>query len=295
VLDAGAEWKCYASDITRTLPLTVSGNGLGFTKEAEEIYTLVLKMQRECIDLVAPGVDFAAIHLHACRVALKGLMDLNILGRPGVSFDEIWHRGTVAAFFPHGLGHHVGLEVHDVSGDQRLLMLPEYVSSVPFPAAGPSRAAIWESCGVLIGAGVLNRRRSGVGRKRQCVTAEMLATLVRTYDAPSTILRTKYGAGSEKIQQGPSSDPTKRKGQILQGNMIVTIEPGIYFCREYITAYFLNDALHGGYINKEVLARYWDVGGVRIEDDILVTEDGWENLTNVPKEVGELLAAVNGL
>lgn len=56
-----------------------------------------------------------------------------------------------------------------------------------------------------------------------------------------------------------------------------------YFCREYIEGYFLNDPIHSKLINKEVLAKYWDVGGVRIEDDILVTKDGYENLTNAPK------------
>ena len=56
-----------------------------------------------------------------------------------------------------------------------------------------------------------------------------------------------------------------------------------YFCREYIESYFLNHPLHARYIDKLVLEKYYPVGGVRIEDDILVTEDGYENLTTAPK------------
>ena len=59
--------------------------------------------------------------------------------------------------------------------------------------------------------------------------------------------------------------------------------PESYFCREYIESYFLKSPLHAKYINKKVLDKYYDVGGVRIEDDILVTDDGYENLTTVPK------------
>lgn len=65
-----------------------------------------------------------------------------------------------------------------------------------------------------------------------------------------------------------------------------------YFCRPYIEGYFLEDPAHAKYINKEALEKYWDVGGVRIEDDILVTEDGYENLTTAPKGE-EMLEIIN--
>lgn len=116
VIDAGCEWDCYASDVTRTLP--ISGR---FSQEAGEIYAIVDKMQRECISAVRPGVLYYKLHLHAAAVALVGLMRLGILGNGTVG--QIWGAATVSAFFPHGLGHHVGLEVHDVSGTERLLLL----------------------------------------------------------------------------------------------------------------------------------------------------------------------------
>ena len=66
-------------------------------------------------------------------------------------------------------------------------------------------------------------------------------------------------------------------------NMVITVEPGIYFNRAYIEAYFLSKEEHAKYINTKVLEKYYDVGGVRIEDCLLVTEKGYENLTTAPK------------
>lgn len=75
--------------------------------------------------------------------------------------------------------------------------------------------------------------------------------------------------------------------------MVVTIEPGLYFCRPYIEAYFLRSEQHAKYIDQAVLDRYWDVGGVRIEDCILITSDGFENLTTAPK--GDELLRIAGV
>lgn len=109
VIDAGCEWDCYASDVTRTLPISGS-----FTREAGAIHAIVQRMQDECIAGVAPGVVFYELHLRAAAIAMRGLLKLGILkGDEG----EVADAGTVSAFFPHGLGHHVGLEVHDVSGN----------------------------------------------------------------------------------------------------------------------------------------------------------------------------------
>lgn len=113
VLDAGAEWACYASDVTRTLPLHRAGGGaLSFSPPARAVYDLVLRMQTECIAGIRPGAVFRDLQLRAARVAVEGLLALGIFRRE-FSADEIYAAGTAAAFFPHGLGHHVGLDVHE--------------------------------------------------------------------------------------------------------------------------------------------------------------------------------------
>jgi len=78
----------------------------------------------------------------------------------------------------------------------------------------------------------------------------------------------------------------------LPAGSIITVEPGIYFCRFIIEPY-LNDPKHSQYIDADVLNKYWSVGGVRIEDDVLITKDGYENLTPTVKEVEELESLMN--
>ncbi|KAK2045595.1 putative Xaa-Pro aminopeptidase [Colletotrichum somersetense] len=242
VFDAGCEWRCYASDITRTLP--ISGR---FSAEAGAVYDVVARMQDECISLIRPGTLFFDLHIHASRVAQQGLLRLGVLrGDPA----EVWDAGTVAAFFPHGLGHHVGLEVHDVSGRERLLLLNN----------------------------VMGGQGGRVG-KREVVTPEMLGAMAQACAS---------GAAAA------AAPPPYKGRQYLRKNMIVTVEPGIYFCREYIEGYFLSNPRHARFINKTVLERYYRVGGVRIEDDILVTDDGYENLSTGAPKGEELLRVING-
>ncbi|GAO18222.1 hypothetical protein UVI_02022880 [Ustilaginoidea virens] len=198
VIDAGCEWECYASDITRTLPLSGS-----FTPRAGAIHAIVQRMQDECIREVRPGKLWREIHLLAASIGLDGLLNLGILKGHR---DEIARAGTVAAFFPHGLGHHVGLDVHDVS------------STLPLAVA----------------------------------------------------------------QAGLQLDYGKR----------TMVTPAIYFCREYLEGYFRMDPTHCRFIDWDILEGYYEVGGVRIEDCILVTEDGHENLTAAPKG-DELLDVIN--
>jgi len=150
-LDAGAEWNCYASDVTRTFP--ISGT---FTPEAAAIHGIVTRMQNECIQRVKPGVVFSSLHLHACIVAVTELLRLGILHNGTAA--EIFNRGTVVAFFPHGLGHHVGLEVHDVSGPEKLLL---GATDVP------------------------KGRRGGAAGKREVMSPETLAVMYRDAIAQS--------------------------------------------------------------------------------------------------------------
>ena len=107
-LDAGCEFELYASDITRTFPLSASWP----SQEAESIYRLVERMQELCIKRLAPGVRYLDLHILAHHIAIDGLLALGLLHNG--TKEEIYKAGTSKAFFPHGLGHHMGLEVHDV-------------------------------------------------------------------------------------------------------------------------------------------------------------------------------------
>lgn len=206
-LDAGAEFSCYASDVTRTFPIGPTGDWP--TPESRNIYRAVERMQEECIQMIKPGVRFGDVHRHAARVAIEELLKLGIFHTGSV--EELEQAKASVLFFPHGLGHHVGLEVHDVS--EKSVMAYE--------------------------------EDSGPGFK----LVPSVATTVSTVP--------------------------------LEENMIVTVEPGIYFNRLAIdNARKLPIAR---FINFSLVEKYIPVGGVRIEDDILVTADGYENLTTAPK------------
>jgi len=107
-LDAGAEWHCYSSDVTRSFPL----QGEWPSKEAKSIYDLVQKMQTAAFEVIGPGKRFIAAHILAHQIAVEGLLELGILHNGTAK--EILEAGTSLAFYPHGLGHHLGLEVHDI-------------------------------------------------------------------------------------------------------------------------------------------------------------------------------------
>lgn len=204
LVDAGAELNCYASDITRTFPA-----GGKFSQEQRDIYEIVLEMQKQSFELCKPGYEWEDIHRHALRVACRGLIKLGILKGDE---DELIANHIPASLFPHGLGHSIGIDVHDVGG---------------------------------------------------------------------------YPAGVQKINEpGIRNLRMRRK---LEAGMAVTVEPGIYFCDFIIDPLLKNEAT-SKYFDIEKLNQYKKVGGVRIEDDIVITETGFDNLTTVPKEIHEIEA-----
>lgn len=198
LLDAGHEYKGYASDITRTYP----ANGT-FTKAQAGIYQAVLNALNTCIDSVKPGVKMEDLHLNAARIMMQGLKDEGILKG---SVADMMEEDIFALFFPHGLGHFLGLDTHDVGG------YPKGVDRIDRP-----------------GIKYLRARRD------------------------------------------------------LQPGMVITIEPGIYMIPALLKP-AMEDKSQSAFLNKEKLSELMDFGGVRLEDNIVVTEDGYENLTDVPKE-----------
>ncbi|KAF2641792.1 hypothetical protein P280DRAFT_516817 [Massarina eburnea CBS 473.64] len=222
-LDAGCEFENYASDITRTFPLSSSWP----SSEAENIYKLVQRMQETCIERLAPGVRYLDLHILAHQIAIDGLLQLGIL-QNGTK-EEIYNAGTSRAFFPHGLGHHVGLEVHDV-GQKELMSLHE---------------------------------RNMNFEKAPSLYPEDFHLPVYDNDMCRA--------------------PTNPESPHLEEGMVVTVEPGIYFSSYALSHFYLPSPIHSKYINPEVVNKYLPVGGVRIEDDILITSKGYENLTTAPK------------
>ena len=110
LIDAGVESRTYAADITRTFPL--SGK---FSPESRAIYDIVLEMQSSCMAMIKAGVQWDDVHARAHKVAIAGLLRLGILR--GASEDELFNKGVSVAFFPHGLGHYLGMDTHDVGGN----------------------------------------------------------------------------------------------------------------------------------------------------------------------------------
>jgi Xaa-Pro aminopeptidase len=106
LVDAGAEYKGYASDITRTFPI----NGR-YSKAQREIYDLVLKAQMSCVEMVRPGVTHDQLKQHSIEVLTEGMVELGLLqGEP----EQLIKDKTYEKFYMHGLGHMLGIDVHDV-------------------------------------------------------------------------------------------------------------------------------------------------------------------------------------
>jgi len=106
LVDAGAEYKGYASDITRTFPI----NGR-YSKAQREIYDLVLETQMSCVEMVRPGVTHDELKTHSVEMLTEGMVKLGLLkGEPA----ELIKEEKYKQFYMHGLGHLLGIDVHDV-------------------------------------------------------------------------------------------------------------------------------------------------------------------------------------
>lgn len=212
--DVGAETESgWAADVTRTW--AVSGK---FSPTQRDIYEVVLAAHDLCIQKACPGVEYRDLHLMAATVIAAGLVDIGILkGRAEDLVDLDAH----ALFFPHGIGHLLGLDVHDM-----------------------------EDLGDLAG--------YAAGRERS----------------------DRFGLGYLRLDRP------------LQAGMLVTIEPGFY----QVPA-ILNDPerreKYRDVVNWERLEQFADVRGIRIEDDVLITEAGTEVLTAaLPTAVADIEALV---
>lgn len=113
LIDAGAEFRCYASDVTRTFP--ISGK---WSTESEEIYETVREMQNVSFDMLKEGVLWEDVHEAAHKVAIRRLRELGILVG---SEQELFDKRISVAFFPHGLGHYLGMDTHDTGGKSKML------------------------------------------------------------------------------------------------------------------------------------------------------------------------------
>ena len=213
VCDAGAESLLnYASDITRTTPV-----GGKFSFKQKEIYEIVLTAQKNAINMIKPGVLHSDVHLTAAKIIAAGLSQIGIMKG---DLNNAVKAGAHALFFPHGLGHMMGLDVHDMEG-------------------------LGED---LVGYDATTKRSNQFG----------LAYL--------------------------------RLAKELQPGFVFTCEPGIYFIPELIDQWKAKRKFKN-YINYEKLEEYRDFGGIRIEDDILVTKNGYKVLGRpIPKEVEDVEA-----
>jgi Xaa-Pro aminopeptidase len=198
--DVGAETSMgWAADVTRTWP--VSGK---FSPTQRAIYDVVLAAHDACIDYISSGVEYQDIHLLAARVMAAGLVDLGIL-RGNV--DDLVEMDAHALFFVHGIGHLIGLDVHDM-----------------------------EDLGDLAG--------YQAGRTRS----------------------SRFGLGFLRLNR------------VLRPGMLVSIEPGFYQVPAILNN-SENRAKYKNIVKWDELEKFADVRGIRIEDDILVREEGREVLT----------------
>ncbi|MFB6272367.1 MAG: aminopeptidase P family protein [Salinibacter sp.] len=211
LVDAGAcSPRHYAGDITRTTP--VSGT---FTPRQRRIYEAVLAAQESALDVLEPGVPFVDVHRRAARTLTEHLIQIGLMqGDPEMAVAE----GAHALFFPHGLGHLIGLDVHDM-----------------------------ESLG-----------------------------------------EDRVGYAEDQTRSDQFGLHTLRLARPLRPGFVVSVEPGCYFIPPLVE-HWRSENHHEAFIDYDCVEDFLGFGGVRIEDNVLVTEDSARMLgPGIPKRIDEV-------
>ena len=216
--DCGAEtMEHYCSDNTRTFPV----NGK-FTQRQLEIYSIVVDCHDLALSMAKPGVKYFDVHLGVCRLMTDRLKELGLMKG---DTEAAVRAGAHAMFLPHGLGHMMGMDVHDMEG---------------------------------------------------------LGQIHVGFDEETRPNLEQFGTNC------------LRMGRKLEEGFVITDEPGIYFIPALIDEWRAK-GLHTDFINYEKLETYKDFGGIRIEDDLLITNDGCrflgeERIPYHPKDVEEFMS-----
>jgi len=216
LVDSGAENDMgYAGDMTRTFPI-----GQKFTDRQKTLYQIVLDAHLRAAAALKPGITFKEVHLIACKTLFEGLKSINLVkGDP----DEAINAGAHAMFFQCGLGHLMGLDVHDMEnlGEQNVGYTPDMIKS------------------------------------------------------------TQFGLKSLRL------------GRKLEPGIVLTVEPGIYIIPALIDLWKA-DKKHDNFINYAELEKYRDFGGIRVEEDFVITSTGSRLLGNeIPKTIEDVETTIS--
>ena len=215
--DAGCELNDYCSDHTRTMPV----NGR-FTQRQKEIYSIVEECHDYVLEVAKPGVKYQDVHFAVCRTMTERLKELGLMKG---DTEEAVRAGAHAMFLPHGLGHMMGMDVHDMEG---------------------------------------------------------LGQIYVGFDDETRPNLEQFGTNC------------LRMGRRLEPGFVVTDEPGIYFIPHLIDLW-RKEQHCAEFLNFDKLEEYKDFGGIRIEDDLLITEDGCRFLgqKRIPYHPAELEEFMN--
>ncbi|KAF4689521.1 hypothetical protein FOZ60_001574 [Perkinsus olseni] len=211
LLDMGAEYHCYTADVTCTFP--TSGK---FTELQKEAYESVLAAVHAVEGVLRPGLDYREMHRKATRVIAEELTKR--LGLFTAPIDAVCSEALVSRYLmPHGLGHMLGLDCHDVGG---------------------------------------------------------------------------YEPGHFKDKDDVSLTGL-RLGRVIKEGFVLTVEPGCYF-NPYLIDKWCSHPVHSKMVDEAVLKSLIPVGGIRIEDDVLITRDGCRVLNDIPRSVEDIEAYMQG-